>query len=120
MMGKTILKLSVRNEFVVFQTYSRRHGRSSQFYMRVETLDALEQLGTVIVLDDPHFVKMRTYLDRAGVERLCIQFTWLSLSGHDGVHGRREFLDVDYARFKTAMEKSRAEQEAWQKLLSLP
>lgn len=86
MMGRTMLKLSVRDGFVVFQTYSRRNGRSSQFYMRVETLDALEQLGTVIAMDDPHFVKMRTHFDRAGVERLCIQFTWLSISGHNSVH----------------------------------
>ena len=109
MMERTMLKLSVRDEFIVFQTYSRRNGRSSQFYMRVETLDALEQLRTIIAMDDPHFVKMRTYLDRAGVERLCIQFTWLSVSGHDSVHGRREFLDVDCAGFKAAVKKGRAE-----------
>ena len=109
MMERTMLKLSARGEFIVFQTYSRRNGRSSQFYMRVETLGALEQLRTAIALDDPHFVKMYTHFDRAGVEWLCIQFTWLSISGHDSVHGRQEFLDVDYARFKAAMEKSRAE-----------
>ena len=119
-MERTMLKLSVRDGYVIFQTYSRRNGRSSQFYMRVETLDALEQLRTIIAMDDPHFVKMHTYVDRAGVERLCIQFTWLSVSGHDSVHGRREFLEVDYARFKAATEKSRAQQGTWQKLLSLP
>ena len=119
-MERTMLKLSVRDEFIVFQTYSRRNGRSSQFYMRVETLNALEQLRTIIAMDDPHFVKMHIYVDRTGVERLCIQFTWLSISGLDSVHGRREFLDVDYARFKAATEKSRAQQEAWQTLLTLP
>ena len=119
-MERMILKLSVRDGYVILQTYSHRNGRSSQFYMRVETLNALEQLRTIIAMDDPHFVKMHTYVDRAGVERLCIQFTWLSVSGHDSVHGRREFLEVDYARFKAATEKSRAQQGTWQKLLSLP
>lgn len=29
-------------------------------------------------------------------------------------------MDVDYAQFRAAMEKSREEKEAWQRLLSLP
>ena len=120
MMERTILKLSVRDEFIVFQTYSRRNVRSSQFYMAADVLETMETKGVAVAMDDPHFVKLHTYVDRAGVERLCMQFTWLSVSGHDGVHGRREFLDVDHAKFKAAMEKSRARQEAWQTLLSLP
>ena len=73
-----------------------------------------------VAMNDPHFMKLHTRLDRNGVERLCIQITWLSVSGNNCVHGRKEFLDVDYARFKAATEKSRAEREVWQKLLSLP
>ena len=119
-MERTMLKLSVRDEFIVFQTYSRRNGRSSQFYMREDTLDTLKQTGVAVSMDDPHFIKLRTYFDRAGVERLCIQFTWLSISGNDDVHGRREFLDVDYVKFKAATEKSHAGQGTWQKLLTLP
>ena len=119
-MERTMLKLSVRDGYVIFQTYSRQNGRSSQFYVAAEILDTLEQSGKAVAMDDPHCIKLHTHLDRNGVERLCVQITWLSVSGNDHVHGRKEFLDVDYAKFKAAMEKSRVEQGAWQTLLTLP
>ncbi len=120
MKERQVLKLSVRENFVIFQSYSRRGSRSSQFYMAADALDALETTGTALAMDDPDFAKLRTFRDTDGVKRLCIQFTWLSLSGLDAVHGRRELLEINDARFWTAVDKSRTEEGAWQKLLALP
>lgn len=116
---RKILKLSVRDGYVIFQTYSRQHGRSSQFYMASEVLDTLETTGTAIAMDDPYFVKLGTYHDIDGTERLRLCFTWLSPSGNDAVRGRKDCMELDYAQFRNAVQKSREMKGTWQELLSL-
>lgn len=116
---RTVLKLSVRAEYAVLQTYSRRHGLSSQFYIAMGCFSDLEQFGIVAAMDEPYFLKLSVPSAGGGKQTLRMYFTWLSTYGDDTVKGRREILEMDYGRFKENLEKSRAEEGAWQELLSL-
>lgn len=119
MNGGTVLKLSVRDGYAILQTYSHAHGLSPQFYLAEALLAGLETTGKAVAIDAPCFASLNTCHDIGSMERLRLQFTWLSLTGNEAVHGRRELLELDYAQFRALLEKSRTEGGAWQRLLAL-
>lgn len=104
-MERTMVKICAEGEFVSLRTYSRKYGRSGQFFLWRKELDELGTKGKLLGSDGYSYARLYLHKSREGEEILKIEITWLHSSGNE-LTGRLERLSLVYQDFLCCVEES--------------
>lgn len=104
-MSRTLLKVRAEGDMVRVATYNREIGRKGYFYFYRSDFEMLQQNGLRICEDVECFAKLTKRIGWSG-EELTIQFYWLENQGNSKYRGIGQTIHLNYAEFKSAMEKS--------------
>ncbi|MCI9439256.1 MAG: hypothetical protein HFH85_19320 [Lachnospiraceae bacterium] len=104
-MERIMVKISAEGEFVSLRTYSRKYGRSGQFFLWRKDLDELGTKGRILSADGSSYARLYLHKSPEGEEILKVELTWLHSSGNE-LTGRLERLSLVYRDFLCCVEES--------------
>lgn len=88
-----LVKFWASEHFITIRTRTRLNKSPQSFDLPRPSFTDLEADGHILVKDGPSFADFSLIDDGATVK---IDFTWLSKSGHDAVHGFTQTVTLDY------------------------
>lgn len=116
---RTMVKVSAEETVFSIRTFSRERQLSRRFIFLQKELDILEEKQYVIASDIHSFAKMWLDTMDSGMQVVQIAFTWLQEAGAGKVSGTEETIRLPYKKLKECLEKSRNQNGACQRLLSV-
>lgn len=109
MSNRTMIKLSVSEDFITLRTFSKDYHSPQGFILTEEKLRELEEKRFMTVSDIYSFAKLALRKSFGQDELLEIDFTWLRDIGDGRVSGRTERIMLSYGKFKDFIKQSREE-----------
>ena len=102
---RTMLKVRVSDDFLIFRTVSRAR-KSSELYVQRDALSPLTEGKRVVLNEYSHFCVM-TPIERDNT--ICMEFYWISPTSGSGFSGWQQTLKISRERFLYFLEDSKAE-----------
>ena len=102
---RTMLKVSVSDDLLIFRTVSRQK-KSPRLYVQRDELSPLYEGKRVVLNDGPYFCVIRP-LDRDGM--MSMDFRWISPTSGSGFSGWQQTLKISRERFLYFLEDSKEE-----------
>ena len=102
---RTMLKVRVSDDFIIFRTVSRQK-KSPHLYVQRDELSPLYDGKRVVLNDGPYFCVIRP-LDRDGM--MSMDFHWINPTSGSGFSGWQQTLKISRERFLYFLEDSKEE-----------